>query len=538
MARLHDLTTRLATGTHLDALFQEILAAVTELQSTDMAALLLRDARTGDLWMAASTGLTDAARRLVQRLPAGRGASGQAVRERHTVSIEDVDADPRYEAVRPLARLAGYRAISSTPLISRTGDVLGAVTTLFREPGRPPERDIELVELYARQVANAIEHATEIERRQRAEQELQHSAHRFRATFESAHIGIAHVALDGRFLRVNRRMAEIFGYREDELRRKTIHELAHPEELESDQACRDRLLAGEIDNYSVERRYLHSSGRVVWVILRGSLLRYPGGAPDHFIAVAEDITERKRAEERMRQAEKLESIGLLAGGIAHDFNNILGAILGSASLALDHCREDHPARRMIETVVQSSERAAHLVLQMLAYAGKGRFVQAQLNLSTIILQASDLLTSEVPATIHVKFDLDPALPSIEGDAAHIEQAIINLVRNAAEAIGAGGGCIVVRTRAVQVECGCVRDFFGEEIRPGLYACLEVCDTGPGIATDVLPKIFDPFFSTRFIGRGLGLAAVAGIVRSHDGAILVRTAGGQGAAFELRFPARC
>jgi CheY-like chemotaxis protein/two-component sensor histidine kinase len=230
----------------------------------------------------------------------------------------------------------------------------------------------------------------------------------------------------------------------------------------------------------------------------------------------------------MLQTQKLESLGLLAGGIAHDFNNLLTGVMGNASLALENLSADDESRPLLDQVVASSERAAELTRQLLAYAGKGRFVVDHVNLSDLVRETSALVHASIPRAVELRFDMERDLPLIEADASQIQQIIMNLVINAAEAI-ADSGIVEISTKRVAI----VSD---EELEPGCYVCLEITDTGCGMDADTQAKIFDPFFTTKFTGRGLGLAAVQGIVRSHKGALRLRSVLGQGTVFKVLFPA--
>lgn len=254
-------------------------------------------------------------------------------------------------------------------------------------------------------------------------------------------------------------------------------------------------------------------------------------------AVFLDITDRKRSEERLLQSQKLESVGLLAGGVAHDFNNLLVGIVGNASLAQELLPPGSPAVELMESVVKIGEKAANLTRQMLAYAGKGRFVIEPVNLSDLVREMSELVRPSLSKKVALRLDLAPDLPAIEADRGQLQQVVMNLVLNAAEAIGEKAGMVSVRTSATEVDERHIRrNVSGGEVRRGTYACLEVRDTGSGMDEATLSRIFDPFFSTKFTGRGLGLAAVAGIVRGHRGAIYVESAPGKGSCFEVLFPA--
>ena len=248
------------------------------------------------------------------------------------------------------------------------------------------------------------------------------------------------------------------------------------------------------------------------------------------------------SEAQSRHVQKLESIGVLAGGIAHDFNNLLHVVLGNADIALSNLSKASPAREPIEEVVRATLRAADLTRQLLAYSGKGAFVVRHLDLSTEVREMATLLRTAISKQATLTWELSPTLPAVSADPTQVRQIVMNLITNASDALGETGGTITLRTGVARLKDLDAQHFGvpleGEdppEPGTGPFVYLEVGDTGGGMAPDTLGRIFDPFFSTKFTGRGLGLAAVMGIVRSHHGLIRVRTAPGEGTAFRVLFP---
>jgi PAS domain S-box-containing protein len=287
---------------------------------------------------------------------------------------------------------------------------------------------------------------------------------------------------------------------------------------------------------------LHVVGRVYETVYQA--LRDASGEITGLLGISTDITERHRAEQervqlqaQLLQVQKLESLGLLAGGIAHDFNNILTAVLGSASAALLRLPADHAAASDIQSVIAAARRAAHLTRQMLAYSGKGQFEVRPLDLSKLVGELGGLLETMISKKVQLRFEFGVALPAIEADVAQVQQVVMNLVINGAEAIGDERGSVVVTTGIQDMDENAVaRLQIGERIAPGRYVYVEVQDSGCGMDEATLEKIFDPFFTTKFTGRGLGLAAVLGIVRGHRGAVEVRSTPGRGTMFKVLFPA--
>lgn len=248
-------------------------------------------------------------------------------------------------------------------------------------------------------------------------------------------------------------------------------------------------------------------------------------------------TERRTLEGRIQETQKLESLGMLAGGVAHDFNNLLVAILGNASLALMDLPAESSARGPLAQIELASRRAADLAQAMLAYSGRGRFVIATLDLNALVSETAHLITASIPKGVDVRHDLASELPPVEGDATQLRQLVMNLVVNAGEAIGDADGVIQVRTHAVDADAAYLAATFVDDRLPaGRYVLLEISDNGPGMDEVTRARLFQPFFSTKFSGRGLGLAAVLGIVRGHGGAIHVYTEVGQGTSFKVLLPA--
>jgi PAS domain S-box-containing protein len=252
----------------------------------------------------------------------------------------------------------------------------------------------------------------------------------------------------------------------------------------------------------------------------------------------EDFDARdSTARDALMHAQKLESLGVMAGGIAHDFNNLLTAMLGNSSLALRDLPMDSPSRLRVQEIHDAARRAAHLTRQLLAYSGKAKFEVRPLDLSAHVQEISFLMRSCISKKSELQFLLTPDMPAVQADVAQLQQVVMNLVVNASEAIGEQTtGCITVSTGVEPMtEPMCRRLIGGVELAPGEYAYLRVSDTGCGIDPSVCDRIFDPFFTTKTQGRGLGLAAVLGIMRAHGGGLGLETLPGSGTCFTAYFP---
>lgn|GEM_PF-483784 len=260
--------------------------------------------------------------------------------------------------------------------------------------------------------------------------------------------------------------------------------------------------------------------------------------------ISSDVTEknlieeeRKKIEERYKEAQRMESLSILAGGIAHDFNNLLAGIMGNADLALLDMSPVSPAYDSIQQIQKSSERAAELTKQMLAYSGKGKFIIQSFDLSELVREMTNLVKSSISKKTRLSFNLSKQMKPIEGDVTQIRQLIMNLIINASDALENEEGVVAVSTSYEY----CTSDdftnlFLGEDLPEGNYVKLEVSDTGCGMDEETKGRIFDPFFTTKFTGRGLGLAAALGIIRGHKGTLHVRSKEKEGTTFTIYFPA--
>lgn len=345
-----------------------------------------------------------------------------------------------------------------------------------------------------------------------------------------------------KFSYVNRGAIRNLGYDPDELFEMTPLDLK-PEFTET--SFLDRvapLLEGsrpEIDFQTVQKR---KDGSLYPVDVRLSVVKWEEKM--FLLAVIQDITERKHAEderrkleEQVQEAQKLESLGVLAGGIAHDFNNLLVSILGNADLAREELSPLSPALTSIKEIEVAAVRAAELCRQMLAYSGKGKFVIEITDLNELVEEMAHLLEVSISKKAIIKYNFANNLPSIEADATQMRQVVMNLITNASDAIGEKSGVISISTGAMD----CDRNYLDEvllskELKEGLYVYLEVADTGSGMDDDTQRRLFEPFFSTKFTGRGLGLAATLGIIRGHEGAIKVYSELGKGTTMKFLIPA--
>jgi two-component system cell cycle sensor histidine kinase/response regulator CckA len=392
-------------------------------------------------------------------------------------------------------------------------------------------------------IRRALREAEERRELQRAEQSLRESEERLRTVIQ--HMPVLMVAFDqqGSIVAWNQECENVTGYKAGEM----VGDLGAMERLHPDAAQRMVMMAEwrwPPRDYRGREWELTCKDNTVRTVSWSNISKAFPVADWSSWVIGIDITAAKRAQaereqmqSKLLQTQKLESLGVLAGGIAHDFNNLLTGILGNAGLALLRLEASSPARECIQRVIGASERAAELTRQMLAYAGKASFEIRPISLSEHILETTHHLTATISKKVSFDLRLGDGLPAVEVDPAQIQQLAMNLIINAAESCGDGPGTVMVSTRQTNVEKGQHEQWFtGETLSPGCYVCLEVQDSGCGMDEETVAKIFDPFFSTKFTGRGLGLSTVLGIVRAHRGSLQVKSSPGQGSTFKVLLPA--
>lgn len=325
--------------------------------------------------------------------------------------------------------------------------------------------------------------------------------------------------------------------------REPLQNFVHPDDrLAVRETWKRALITGRTE--SVRHRVVRRDGELRVFDANMLAVLDQNDEPDRMVGTVQDVTDALRAHEervqlesQMQQAQKLESLGVLAGGIAHDFNNLLVGILGNASLALLDLPGDSPVRYSVAEIEQSAQRAAELTRQLLAYAGKGRFVVEPVDCSQVVREMTALLRTAVSRNAQVSLSLADDLPPVDADVTQLRQVVMNLITNASDALPDHGGMIYLHTGKQSVDSeyllSCVP---GSDIAPGEFVYIEVRDDGRGMDEETRARIFDPFFTTKFTGRGLGLAATLGIIRGHHGAIRVYSEPSKGTAIKLLFPA--
>ncbi|MBK9035507.1 MAG: PAS domain S-box protein [Myxococcales bacterium] len=423
----------------------------------------------------------------------------------------------------------GIAAYFGVPIHAGDGTPLGIIVALDRVDREPiPDLDIVLATIAQRAAA-------EFERL-RAERALMGSEARLRQLIETTVEGVWVIDEDNRTTLANEQMATMLGLTPAEMVGQPMFAFMDECARREATANVERRKRGIRERH--EFRLRHASGADVWVVMASSPLPTVDGRYGGALAMVTDVTERRDLELRIQQAQKLESLAILAGGVAHDFNNLLVGVLGNANLARRQLGPDAAVAPMLADIETAALRAADLTRQMLAYSGRARFVVEPISLNAIVLEIGHLLGTVITKMASLELDLAVDPPMVEGDGTQLRQVVMNLVTNASDAIGDRPGVITITTGTRALSRAQLRDTYLDEALPeGRYAFCAVTDTGAGMDAATRQRIFDPFFTTKFAGRGLGLAATLGILRGHRGAIKVESAPGRGATFTVLLPER-
>ncbi|HLL81283.1 MAG TPA: PAS domain S-box protein, partial [Longimicrobium sp.] len=455
-----------------------------------------------------------------------------------------VVADAREHPVlrrNPAVAEHGVVAYAGVPLTGADGETLGSLCVTAPEPRYWTGDEVAMLRDLAVAVSGEFDARRERAERLRTEESLRASESQLRALFDEAAVGMAIVDLHGRLVRTNRALQAMLGYPAEELQAMLFSQITHPDDVGADWELFGDLVAGECTHYQVEKRYFRGDGAILWTHLNVSLVRDAEGAPCFTVGIIEDITERRRAEEALRQsqdellqAQKMETVGRLAGGVAHDFNNLLTVIKGNTQLLLSDLPEGSEMREDLEEIDAVSGRAAELTQQLLAFSRRQVLQMRVLDLNETVARADRLLRRLLGEDIEFRTTVDPALGAVRADPGQLEQVLMNLALNARDAMP-GGGKLTLETRNVWLDDEYARRH--PSVTPGAYVMVAVSDSGHGMDAETQARVFDPFFTTKEPGRGtgLGLATVYGIVRQSGGHVWVYSEVGRGTSFKVYLP---
>jgi two-component system cell cycle sensor histidine kinase/response regulator CckA len=384
---------------------------------------------------------------------------------------------------------------------------------------------------------------SDITERKLLEDALKESEATFRAHVENSFDVIFTLDAAGNFVFVSPAWERHFGYPVSEVIGKNFAPFVHPDDVQPCVEYLTQILGSGKSGTSPVYRVKCADGSLLSFVANGMPYTDTKGRI-LFIGVGHDVSEQLQAEQdrldferQLLHSQKLKSLGVLAGGIAHDFNNLLQAVLGNMELASMKLPPDSAPAKFIEHAIDAAKHAAGLTSQMLAYSGKGNFVIKKLDLNELVNNNVGMLRTAVSRAISMDLDTDAHLPPVMADEAQLQQVVMNLITNAAEAIEEQPGFIKLSTGVKDYDLAALAGSrLIDKPEPGRFVYLEVTDNGAGMNEDTQARIFDPFFTTKFTGRGLGMSAVLGIVKGHGGALFVESAPGSGSTITVIFPA--
>jgi PAS domain S-box-containing protein len=356
----------------------------------------------------------------------------------------------------------------------------------------------------------------------------------YRSTFDAAPVGIAHIALNGQWLRVNQRLADLLGYSREELEGPSVDGRVHLEDVEGEAEALSGMAAGTLDRHVVaEKRYRRRDGSFMWARVNMSVHRDTDGQAQHFIAVIEDITEWRMLEAQVRQSNKMDAIGRLASGVAHDVNNLLSVVLSYSEMLSQELEDNDRMRSDLDEIRAAGVRAADLMHQLLAFSRQQVLQPKVVDLCEVVNGMEKMLKRLIGEDVELVARVSPG-GKILVDPGQMEQVIMNLAVNARDAMPRGGE-LTIDAAEVMLDAAHASEQVGA--RPGPHVVLTVTDTGVGMDKATQARIFEPFFTTKEEGKGtgLGLATVFGIVRQSGGMISVQSELGKGTTFKVYFP---
>lgn len=533
-----------ATAAPLAAVLESITLMIEAADPEVRCSVLLIDRNGPFLRSVAGARLPQAYTNAVDglRFGEGVGSCGTAAHRGERVIVEDVRSSPLWAPYLDIAKLADIYACWAEPIRSPDGKVCGTFSMYYRQRRAPRAEDFSLLQTAAHLAGIAIG-------RRRTEEDLEEEKERYRTLVEYASEAIAVLDVGPTALTIaeaNPRACALLAVPRERVIGSYFHAWSaatQPGGMSSIERM-DELLRATRRGEVPEAEWALRDGDGAEIPCEVRLVMLPSSGGERVRVCIDDIRARKRdelarraLEERGRNAQRLESLGLLAGGVAHDFNNLLVGVLGNASLALMDLPEDSPARESVLGIELAARRAADLAAEMIAYSGRSRQNREPVDVSFIVEQTLPLIRSQIPVQAKVELDLCRGSAAIEADPTQVRQIVMNLVSNAAQAIGSSRGHLRIRTDVAYLDRDALAGHTTSgDVAPGTFVVLEVIDDGCGMDDATRERIFDPFFTTRLAGRGLGLASVQGIVRGHHGAIMVESRPGEGTTFKVLLPA--
>jgi signal transduction histidine kinase/DNA-binding response OmpR family regulator len=536
---LVDEVARIITSTlDIDETYQQFAQEMHKLLEFDRISISVvnHDSNTYCLKYLLGGGVDEA--RVGANFPLQGSQTGYVMQTRQTLLREDVALDLRFNVDQYLLA-SGLRSSIIAPLISKDR-VIGSIGLRGRQAGLFGDREQIIIERLAKQIAPALENARLYQETAREKERATTTLAQLRALLEGVDAGILLLGKDDEtVLWANRRFAEFFGIRSAQ----SLMNGATTRNLRN--ICRRCLEDGDrvferTQQITADRRYAGTEDLELVYPERRCIQRFTTPIYDERgeylgrLWVYYDVTQRRKLEEQLVQAQKMESIGRLAGGIAHDFNNLLTPIMGYANLGSMYLNQEHPAQAYLEEVKRAADRASGLTNQLLAFA-RGQVIEPRVvDLNRLVLDTDELLRRLIGEDVELVALPSPDLALVKVDPGQVEQVLLNLVINARDAMPQGGK-LTVATSNVSLEAQNLQR--QPDTAPGSYVMLSVADTGIGMSETVKAHLFEPFFTTKEQGKGtgLGLATCYGIIKQSGGSIEVESEVGQGSTFRIYLP---
>ena len=512
-----------------------IMTHANRVTNSVASTLMLVDETTRELVFSVPTGPKED--KLIDiRIPPGKGIAGWVVEHGKPALVPDVKEDARF--YQKVDEMSGFETESMlcVPLIAKT-KLIGVLQVINKaDETFFNEEDELLLSMFGYQAAVAIENARlygelidQLKESKRAKDALRESEERTRTLLNAIDDIALLLDTDGTVLDSNATALQRLGKSADELVGKCIYDFFPPPQAEAIRnAVSEVIRKGKPFRIELEQESRIYDSHVYPICDAQGKVIQAG-------VISSDITERRSMEAQLRQSHKMEAIGTLAGGIAHDFNNILGIILGNTELAMDDVPEWNPARLNLEEIITAGIRARDVVRQLLSFAHKTDQERKPVIINSVIIDGLRLLRFSIPANIEIRHNIPKGSEVIFADPTQLNQVMINLFTNAAHAMEKDGGILAINVESVNLTASTAQS---HDLPPGSYVKLSVSDTGDGIAPEIKDRIFDPYFTTKEVGKGsgMGLSVVHGIVMNHNGAISVDSELGKGATFTIFLPA--
>lgn len=406
--------------------------------------------------------------------------------------------------------------------IHRNGSIVYAQlsTNVVREADGSVNRFVSLIQ--------------DITERKLAEESLRKNEEHFRLYFELGLVGMSITSVEKGWVEFNDTLCDMFGYTREEFAKRTWEDLTHPDDIEYSRLHLSRLISGETDGHSIQKRYIHSDGSTLYAQISTTAVRKADGSVDYFISLIQDITERKQLEEQKIRQERLAAVGQLAAGIAHDFNNAMAVITLDSDMLLRSSDIMEKAKIKLERIQQQAVHSSRLVQQILDFSSSSVREAQQLDLRVLLNEVFKFVERTIPERIQIQFTDSKGDFIVNADPTQVQQVITNLAVNARDAIPSAG---FVHFHLSNLILESDETPPADKMKPGVWVKLTVTDTGSGIVPDIMQHIFEPFYTTKDVGEGtgLGLAQVYGIIKQNDGFITVDSQFGEGTMFTIYLP---